>query len=182
MLQHRYHQTLLETAVFLIAPQITATFGAIISGRLTARWGCARVAFIALLVASLFSLSALAVSAESSAWWLVALLSVIAIPIGAGVGPITQTFMELAPSDGVASASSFRNSAVNLGIAIGGLAVSTVIFEEIDADTSRNIEAYRLQADAFHLAGYICAVAYFVAAAFLMLHTKRRRESTMLAL
>jgi predicted MFS family arabinose efflux permease len=90
--------------------------------------------------------------------------------------------MELAPSDGVASASSFRNSAVNLGIAIGGLAVSTVIFDEIDADTSRNIEAYRLQADAFHLAGYICAVTYFVAAAFLMLHIKRRRESTMLAL
>lgn len=182
MLQYRYHQTLLETAVFLIAPQITATFGAIIGGRLTARWGCARVAFIALLAASLFSLSALAVSAESSAWWLVALLSVIAIPIGAGVGPITQTFMEMAPSDGVASASSFRNSAVNLGIAIGGLAVSTVIFDEIDADTSRNIEAYRLQADAFHLAGYICAIAYFVAAALLMLHTKRRRESTMLAL
>ena len=181
MLQYRYHQTLLETAVFLIAPQITATFGAISGGRLTARWGSARVAFIALLAASLFSLSALAVSAESSVWWLVALLSVIAIPIGAGVGPITQTYMELAPSDGVASASSFRNSAVNLGIAIGGLAVSTVIFDELDADTAQNIEAYRLQADAFHLAGYICFVAYFIAAMLIVLYSKRRRVESIFA-
>ena len=181
MLQYRYHQTLLETAVFLIAPNIAATFGAVAGGRLTARWGSAQVALYSLLAASFFSLTALAVSAESSAWLPVAVLCIVAIPIGAGVGPVTQTFMELSPEDGAASASAFRNSAVNLGGAIGGLLVSAVIFNEIDADTERNIEAYQRQADAFHMAGYICCVAYFIAAMLIVLYSKRRRVESVLA-
>jgi MFS family permease len=181
MLQYRYHQTLLETAVFLIAPNITATFGAVAGGRLTARWGSAQVALFSLLAASFFSLTALAVSAESSAWLPVAVLCIVAFPIGAGVGPVTQTFMELAPADGAASASAFRNSSVNLGGAIGGLLVGAVIFSEIDASTAQNIEAYQKQADAFHLAGYICFVAYFIAAMLIVLYTKRRRDLTLLA-
>jgi DHA2 family methylenomycin A resistance protein-like MFS transporter len=181
MLQYRYHQTLLETAVFLIAPNITATFGAIISGRLTVRWGSARVSLYSLLAASFFSLSALAVSAESSAWWPVAVLSIVALPIGAGVGPVTQTFMELSPADGAASASAFRNSAVNLGGAIGGLLLGASIFNRIDIGTAQNIEAYQKQADAFHLAGYVCAVAYFIAAMLIVLYSKRRRLESVLA-
>ena len=181
MLQYRYHQTLLETAVFLIAPNITATFGAVAGGRLTARWGSAQVALYSLLAASFFSLTALAVSAESSAWLPVAVLCIVAFPIGAGVGPVTQTFMELAPADGAASASAFRNSSVNLGGAIGGLLLGAVIFSKIDAGNAQNIEVYQKQADAFHLAGYICFVAYFIAAMLIVLYTKRRRELTLLA-
>ena len=181
MLQYRYHQTLLETAVFLIAPNITATFGAVAGGRLTVRWGSAQVALYSLLAASFFSLTALAVSADSSAWLPVAVLCIVAFPIGAGVGPVTQTFMELAPADGAASASAFRNSSVNLGGAIGGLLVGAVIFSKIDASTAQNIEAYQKQADAFHLAGYICVVAYFIAAMLIVLYTKRHRDLTLLA-
>jgi predicted MFS family arabinose efflux permease len=181
MLQYRYHQTLLETAVFLIAPNITATFGAVAGGRLTARWGSAQVALYSLLAASFFSLTALAVSADSSAWLPVAVLCIVAFPIGAGVGPVTQTFMELAPADGAASASAFRNSSVNLGGAIGGLLVGAVIFSKIDASTAQNIETYQKQADAFHLAGYICVVAYFIAAMLIVLYTKRHRDLTLLA-
>ena len=181
MLQYRYHQTLLETAVFLIAPNITATFGAVAGGRLTARWGSAQVALYSLLAASFFSLTALAVSAESSAWLPIAVLCIVAFPIGAGVGPVTQTFMELAPADGAASASAFRNSSVNLGGAIGGLLVGAVIFSKIDASTAQNIETYQKQADAFHLAGYICVVAYFIAAMLIVLYTKRHRDLTLLA-
>jgi DHA2 family multidrug resistance protein-like MFS transporter len=181
MLQYRYHQTLLETAVFLIAPNITATFGAVAGGRLTARWGSAQVALYSLLAASFFSLTALAVSAESSAWLPVAVLCIVAFPIGAGVGPVTQTFMELAPADGAASASAFRNSSVNLGGAIGGLLLGAVIFSKIDAGNAQNIEVYQKQADAFHLAGYICFVAYFIAAMLIVLYTKRRRDLTLLA-
>ena len=181
MLQYRYHQTLLETAVFLIAPNITATFGAVAGGRLTVRWGSAQVALYSLLAASFFSLTALAVSADSSAWLPVAVLCIVAFPIGAGVGPVTQTFMELAPADGAASASAFRSSSVNLGGAIGGLLVGAVIFSKIDASTAQNIETYQKQADAFHLAGYICVVAYFIAAMLIVLYTKRHRDLTLLA-
>jgi predicted MFS family arabinose efflux permease len=134
-----------------------------------------------LLAASFFSLTALAVSAESSAWWPVAVLSIVALPIGAGIGPVTQTFMELSPEDGAASASAFRNSAVNLGGAIGGLLLGATIFNRIDIDTAQNIEAYRKQADAFHLAGYVCAVAYFIAAMLIVLYSKRRRLESVLA-
>ena len=174
ILQYRYHQSLLETAVFLILPQITATFGAVMGGRLSAQWGSTQVATTALLGASLISMTALFVSAESSPWIPVLVLSIAAIPIAAAVGPITQSFMDLAPRDGQGATSSMRNSAVNLGIAIGGLFVGTIIFDEIDTDTERNLVAYRLQVDAFHDAGLFCFFAYLGAAVLLMLHHNRR--------
>ncbi len=128
----------------------------------------------ALAAGAVLSLGALFVSAESSAWIPVLVLSVVAVPVAAAVGPITQSFMELAPPDGVASTSSLRTTAANLGVAIIGVISATIVFDDLDADTARTLDAYRQQADAFHLAGVICCVVYLAAAVVMVLHVRRR--------
>ena len=173
-LQFRYHQSLLETAVLLIVPQVTAAIGAIAGGRLSIRFDAWRVAMGALLLAAVASLGALLIDASSSAWMPVLVLSVAAIPIAASVGPITNVFMDLAPADGSGAASSIRSASVNLGIAIAGVIVGTIIFDDLDRDTERNLVAYAQQADAFRLAGACCVVAYLGAAALVALHARRR--------
>ena len=179
MLQYRYHQSLLETAAILVLPQLTATAGALLGGRLSARWGSARVATGAFAAAAVLSLGVMFAAAESSAWLPVIVLTVAAFPIAGAVGPLTHAFMDLAPADGNAAASSVRNSAVNLGIAIGGLLVGAVVFDDLDADTERTLVAYQQQVDAFHLAGVFCFCAYLGAALLLILHQRRRRSPSL---
>jgi len=87
--------------------------------------------------------------------------------------------MELAPEDGVGSASSVRNAVVNLGIAIAGLITGTIIFNDLDRDTALNLDAYRQQADAFHLAGVFCFFSYLAAALLVVLYARRRGVSVI---
>lgn len=174
LLQYRFHQTLFETAVLLIVPQVTASLGALAGGQLSAKWGSWRVATGALVLAAVGSTGTLVFGAESSAWVAVLILSIAAVPIAGAVGPLTQSFMDLAPSDGTGAASSIRNASVNLGIAIAGLITGTIVFDELDRDTSLTIEAYTQQAEAFRLAGAMCVIAYIVAAGFVVLHARRR--------
>ena len=174
ILQFRYHQSLFDTAVFLIVPQVTAAAGAILSGRLSAKWGSWRVAATALAIASVLSLGTFFVGPESSAWVAVAVLAIAALPIAGAVGPTTQAFMDLAPIDGGGAASSWRNASSNLGVAIGGVIVGAIVFNDLDADTASTIAAYRQQADAFHLAGALCVIGYLAAAGFMLLHARRR--------
>lgn len=176
LLQYRYHQSLVDTAVYLIVPQTVAAVAAVLGGRLGARWGAMPVAIGALGAGAVLSLGALAVSAESSPWVPVLVLSVAAVPIAGAVGPITQAFMELSPVDGVASTSSWRTTAANLGVAVIGVISATIVFDDLDADTAQTVEAYRQQADAFHLAGVICAAVYLVAAGLMVVHARRRRR------
>lgn len=178
-LQYRYHETLFETAVILILPQAVAGASAIVGGRLSARLGSWRVAAFALFGAALLSLGAFAVGAESSAWAPVIYLTIAAVPIAASVGPLTQAFMELAPEDGVGSASSVRNATVNLGIAIAGLITGTIIFDGLDRDTEQTLAAFQQQADAFHLAGVLCAVSYLLAGLLVVLYERRRGVSVI---
>jgi MFS transporter, DHA2 family, methylenomycin A resistance protein len=180
-LQFRYHQTLIETAVLLILPQAVAGVAAVGGGRLSARLGSARVAAFAFFSAAVLSLGALLVGAEASVWTPVIILTIAAIPIAGSVGPLTYAFMELAPEDGVGSASSVRNAAVNLGIAIAGLITGTIIFNDLERDMEQNLAAYQQQADAFHLAGIFCFVSYLGAGLLVVLYARRRGVSVIRA-
>ncbi|MFM8862977.1 MAG: hypothetical protein ACKOIA_11080, partial [Acidimicrobiia bacterium] len=85
-----------------------------------------------------------------------------------------HSFMELAPADGVASTSSLRTTAANLGVAIIGVLSGTIVFDDLDADTAQNLAAYQQQAAAFRLAGLICAGVYAAAGLVMMLDVRRR--------
>lgn len=178
-LQFRYHQTLIETAVLLILPQAVAGVAAVVGGRLSARLGSTSVAAFAFFSAAVLSLGALLVGAEASVWAPVIILTIAAIPIAGSVGPLTHAFMELAPEDGVGSASSVRNATVNLGIAIAGLITGTIIFNDLDRDTAQNLAAYQQQADAFRLAGVFCFVSYLGAGLLVVLYARRRGVSVI---
>lgn len=173
-LQYRYHQSLFDTAMYLVVPQAVAALAAVTGGRLGARWGSTPVAIGALCAGAVLSLGALMVTAESSPWVPVVVLSIAAIPIAGAVGPITQSFMELAPADGAASTSSWRTTAANLGVAVVGVFTATRVFDGLDADTAQTVDAYRQQADAFHVAGVICAVVYLAASGLMVVHARRR--------
>lgn len=179
LLQYRYHQTLLETALILIPPQLTAMAGAVLGGRLSARFGSRHVAAVSLAVAAVLSLTTLLVTADSSPWIPVLSMTLAALPIAASVGSITHAFMDLAPHDGQGATSAMRNAVVNLGIATGGVVVGTVIFDELDADTSRTIEAFTAQTEAFHLAGWFSFAAYLIAAVLIVVHLRRRSEAAL---
>ncbi len=172
-LQYRHHQSLLGTAAMLVVPQATAAFGAIMGGRLSAKWGSATVATAALLCAAVLSLGVFVVDANSSSWVPVLVLATAAVPIAAAVGPLTQSFIDQSPEDGVAATSSWRTSAANLGVAIGGVITGTIVFDDLDRDTARDAVAYGMQTDAFHLAGVLCALAYLVAAGLVVVHSRR---------
>jgi DHA2 family methylenomycin A resistance protein-like MFS transporter len=174
LLQYRYHQTLFQTAVSLVLPQVAASIGAVVSGHLSATLGPRRVATTSLVLAAIGSTGAFALGPESSVWLPVIVLSIAAIPIAASVGPMTQLFMDRAPANGTGAASSIRNASVNLGIAIAGLITGTIVFDELDRDTERTIEAYTQQADAFHIAGALCVLAYLIAAVLVQFHARRR--------
>lgn len=178
LLQFRYHLTLFDTALLLIIPQATAAFGALLGGRISARWGTARVATIALVAAAFASLGALFVTASSTVIVPILVVAVAGVPIAAAVGPITHCFMDLSPEDGTAATSSVRNSGANLGVAIAGLISSSIIFDRLDASSARTVEVYGQQAAAFRLAGLMCAVAYGTAAGLMMVHTRRRRVTS----
>jgi hypothetical protein len=86
--------------------------------------------------------------------------------------------MDLAPADGEGATSAVRNAVVNLGIATGGVVIGTIIFDEIDANTSRTLAAYTAQVDAFHLAGLVSFAVYLVAAAMVVAHLRRRSDTS----
>jgi MFS family permease len=179
------HEGLADVAVVaaygLILPQAVAGVAAVVGGRLSASLGSTRVAAFAFFSAAVLSLGALLVGAEASVWAPVIILTIAAIPIAGSVGPLTHAFMELAPEDGVGSASSVRNATVNLGIAIAGLITGTIIFNDLDRDTAQNLAAYQQQADAFHLAGIFCFVSYLGAGFLVVLYARRRGVSVIRA-
>ena len=178
LLQYRFHQSLLETALLLIPPQLTAMVGAVVGGRLSARFGSRHVAAVSLALAAVLSLTTLLVTVDSSPWVPVLALTLVALPIAAAVGAITHVFMDLAPADGEGATSAVRNAVVNLGIATGGVVIGTIIFDEIDANTSRTLAAYTAQVDAFHLAGLVSFAVYLVAAAMVVAHLRRRSDTS----
>ncbi len=178
LLQFRYHLTLFDTALLLIIPQATAACGALLGGRLSARWGTARVATVALAAAAMASLGVFFVSADSGVIVPILVLAIAGVPIAAAVGPITHSFMDLSPEDGTAATSSVRNSGANLGVAIAGLISSSIVFDRLDASSARTVEVYGQQAAAFHLAGLMCAVAYGTSAALMVVHARRRRVTS----
>ena len=66
--------------------------------------------------------------ADAPVWVPVAMLTVCAVPIVGAVGPLTKAIMDLAPVDGSAAASSWRNAVWSFGGTVGGVVVTGVAF------------------------------------------------------
>ncbi|MFO1537394.1 MAG: hypothetical protein ACKOVH_06155 [Actinomycetota bacterium] len=123
------------------------------------------MATIALVATGILGAGAFLVTATSPAWVPVMVLTLVAVPAAAAVGPVTEAFMDRAPLDGIGTGSAWRNSTATLGVAVGGFLVSAVVFAALVADTERTLAAYREQAAAYRLGGALCVAGALAAGA-----------------
>ena len=128
LIQYRYTLPLTDIALLLAIPQMAAVAGGLASAPLVRRIGAPRAAVVMLLIAAATSLGTLLVRPGSGVWAPVVALAVCAAPIAGSIGPLTKSIMDLAPLDGSAAASSWRNAVWSFGGTGGGVIVAGTAF------------------------------------------------------
>lgn len=126
LIQYRYFDPVIFVSVILSAPELCALAGCFVSGWAAARWGAPRTAGVFMLLAGLASFFALTVDGEAVIYHPVAVLCLVAFPSAAAVGPLTQTLMDIAPSDGSSARAAVRDALQNLGGSLGGIVAGLV--------------------------------------------------------
>ena len=127
-IQYRYDLALTDIALLMTIPQSAAIVGGLASAPLIRRFGAPPVAIGMFVAAAITSLGTLAVSPNVGPWVPAVMLAVCAAPIAGSIGPMTNTIMDLAPEDGSAAASSWRNAVASFGGAVGGVIVGGIAF------------------------------------------------------
>lgn len=126
LIQYRYFDPIIFVAVILSAPELCALAGCYVSGWAATRWGAPRTASFFMLLAGLAAFFALSVGNDAAIYHPVAVLCLVAFPSAAAVGPLTQTFMDLAPHDGSSAPAAMRDALQNLGGSLGGIIAGAV--------------------------------------------------------
>lgn len=126
LIQYRFFDPVIFVSILLSAPEVAALAGCFVSGWAAARWGAPITAAFWMLLAGLASLLALTVGGDSSIYHPVLVLTVVAFPSAAAVGPLTQTLMDLAPKDGSSAPAAVRDALTNLGGSLGGIIAGAV--------------------------------------------------------
>ncbi len=127
-MQYRYDESVIKIAVMLSAPEMGAILGCFISGWAAGRWGAPRTAAVALAMAGLAQLTVFTVGPFAPSFHPALVLTVIALPLGASLGPLTQVLMDLRPEDRSSGPAAIRDSLQNLGGTVGGIFVGTMGF------------------------------------------------------
>ena len=112
--------------MILSAPELCALAGCYVSGWAATRWGAPRTASFFMLLAGLAAFFALSVGNDAAIYHPVAVLCLVAFPSAAAMGPLTQTFMDLAPHDGSSAPAAMRDALQNLGGSLGGIIAGAV--------------------------------------------------------
>lgn len=147
LMQYRNALPLPTIALLMVIPQAAAVVGAFLSGPVIRKFGAPHAAFVMLGLASLTSLGAFAVRANSPAWFPILVLAVCALPIGGAVGPLTEALMDLAPTDGSEAAASVRNATWSLGGVVGGAIVAGAGFAAFQASLADRLATTSLTAE-----------------------------------
>ena len=126
LIQYRYFDPIIFVAVILSAPELCALAGCYVSGWAATRWGAPRTASFFMLLAGLAAFFALSVGNDAAIYHPVAVLCLVAFPSAAAMGPLTQTFMDLAPHDGSSAPAAMRDALQNLGGSLGGIIAGAV--------------------------------------------------------
>lgn len=127
-MQYRYEESVVKMSIMLSAPEAAAILGCFVSGWAAGRWGAPKTATVALALAGLAQLLVFTVGPFAPSIQPALVLTVIALPLGASLGPMTQTLMDLVPEDRSSGPAAVRDSLQNLGSTVGGIFVGTVGF------------------------------------------------------
>ena len=126
LLQYRFDDPITFIAIIMCIPEAAALVGCFVSGWAASRYGALITAAVCILLAGLGALLSVTVGATATIYHPVAILTLVAAPSAAAVGPLTQTFMDLAPHDGSSAPAAMRDALQSLGSNLGGIIAGTV--------------------------------------------------------
>jgi len=137
--QYRYDMPLAMTSLLLALPELAGIGGSILFGALAARIGPSRSATLALASAAVLAILILAITPTSPVWLVIAVAVIVNVPVTGAVGPLTENFLNFAPSDGSDAASSIQDAVTNIGYVIGGLAVGLMVFSGFERSLTSHL-------------------------------------------
>lgn len=145
-MQYRYDESVIRIAVLLSAPETGAIVGCFISGWAAGRWGAPRTAAAALALAGMAQLAVFSVGPFAPSFHPALVLTLIALPLGASLGPLTQVLMDLRPHDRSSGPAAIRDSLQNLGGTVGGVFVGTMGFIAFEIHMKAQLAATSMSA------------------------------------
>jgi DHA2 family methylenomycin A resistance protein-like MFS transporter len=137
--QYRYDMPLAMTSLLLALPELAGIGGSILFGALAARIGPSRSATLALASSAVLAILILAITPTSPVWLVIAIAVIVNVPVTGAVGPLTENFLNFAPSDGSDAASSIQDAVTNIGYVIGGLAVGLIVFSGFERSLTSHL-------------------------------------------
>lgn len=139
-LQYRLGFDAADVAVVFVVPNLAAVLGGLLGGWVSARTGSLATTAVATAVGCLAALSFLFLGVESTAWQVVALLTLVTIPIGVITGTLTKAFLDCADPESSGAAASWRQAAWHVGATLGGVAVGALVFSYFTAAWTADLE------------------------------------------
>lgn len=156
--QYRYALPLVQVSLLMAIPQLAAVIGGILGGRMSSWWTARTAAVVALAVCAVGTLGFTAIGPNSPVLLPVILLSAMAVPNAATVGPLTQVLLDRAPLGGSAAASAVRSAVWSLGGILGSITLGTLAFSAFARSLTNALEQSGLDlAQAQEIAGRVRA-------------------------
>lgn len=147
-LQYMYGKSAFETAVLMVPAQLAAILGArILSERMTERLGLKRSGVLLLIALAGVLALALTFSGTTPLWWILVYACLFgAVVTGVGV-VVLNALMSTAPADEGGNTAAYDGAATEVGIALGVVLMSGLVFGVGQMSLNAQLEASGLTAE-----------------------------------
>ena len=146
--QYIFGLSVLQTAMAMIPAQLLGLVGAkVVGGGLMRRYGVHQAGTIMLLALSASMLTLLLVQYDSPLWVPVASIAVFSLASMGTAVVLTNAVMGTAPKSESGNTAAFRSSASSIGVALGFILMSSIVFGTVEASMTRNLEGAGLSTE-----------------------------------
>lgn len=146
--QYIFGLGILQTAIAMIPAQLLGLVGAkVVGGGLMRRYGVHQAGTIMLLALAGGMLTLLLVKYDSPLWVPVTSIAVFSLASMGTAVVLTNAVMGTAPKSESGNTAAFRSSASSIGVALGFIVMSSIVFGTIQASMTRNLEGAGLSAE-----------------------------------
>lgn len=144
LLQYRYQAPLVTIFLLLVIPQACGVAGGLAAGPISRRYGPLKASTAGLVVSGVSSLALFFVGPQAPIWVPILAVTISAAPMAFVMGPITETFLDLAPKESSGIASSLRNATTTLGGCLGGALIGMLGFGVFEYRLAQMLETTSL--------------------------------------